>query len=199
MLFRLLGQSTLLMTSFALTSLRPFGYNLFTQTREGFGGKPFVKLHLQTMPSTDAPIGKHVIGDLPPIVRYLRTIGADNAIEMLHVSPDPYQPGDMAVIGPRPQLSEQVNIIEKLTRHNRFTRNLFCEWQDVRLQMHPGLWSSASLADDYYDSGSLEFHAHCMQADINYFYQASAALDLRLLLQVVAGGCRRAQAVAPLA
>ena len=146
-----------------LTSRGPV---LFRQTRVGMGGQPFEVVKFRTMLAGPNPL----IPDESRITsagRVLRRFSIDELPQLLNVAR-----GDMSIVGPRPALPEQA---ELLTTRQR-----------GRLAVRPGLtgWAQVNGRNAIPWSERIEL-------DLEYVARQSARFDLHILtrtLGVMLGG-----------
>ena len=134
-----------------LDSGRPI---LFKQERVGQAGRPFVLLKFRTMTHDDRR-------DITRLGRILRRTCLDELPQLLNVLR-----GDMALIGPRPELSNAVNLEDPA-------------WQQV-LQLRPGitgLWQVSGKADPT--------QADRLTTDLHYVQQRNWRLNLRIMLKTL--------------
>lgn len=137
---------------------------LFSQTRIGRGGKPFIVRKLRTMRATDEVSVAAVASDserLSAVGRFLRATSIDELPEMANILT-----GDMSWVGPRPLLPEYLP--------------LYSPEQARRHEVRPGLTGLAQVsgrnAVDWEERFAL---------DVEYVDRRSLALDLAILARTV--------------
>jgi len=156
-----------------LTSQGPV---LYRQTRCGLGGRRFTlykfrsmrpdadlrREELETMNEVDGPVFK-ITRDprCTPIGRLMRKFSLDELPQLLNIVK-----GDMAFVGPRPPLPEEVQRYER--------------WQRRRLRMPPGLTCLWALEG----RSRLSFR-RWMELDLDYIDHWSLALDWKILFKTV--------------
>ena len=149
---------------------------LFTQKRDGIGGRPFTIYKLRTM-TTDAEaqktsLRKHSEQDGPafkikhdpritPIGRILRKTSIDELPQLWNVLI-----GDMSLVGPRPLPCNESQAC--------------ASWQRRRLEVTPGL----TCIWQVHGRSKVSF-VDWVRMDLEYIRSRSARLDLKLLLQTV--------------
>lgn len=187
-----------MLSAMALHNVKPHGYGLVSHIREGQYGKRFPPLHIQTMPRKDIPItcDKDSATTLP-IAKFIRHGAFDSLLEIFYVSDDPCHPGDMSVIGPRPQMPEQVNLIDLMAQNDLQDKQLFNTWNSAKPYMRPGMWSSASMVSETYRSGSMDFHRECMKRDIWYYHNGCLAVDMTIFFSTLVTGVQRSKITPP--
>jgi lipopolysaccharide/colanic/teichoic acid biosynthesis glycosyltransferase len=166
----------ILLLSSLLIKLEDRGSILFRQERCGLNGRRFMLLKLRTMvPDADArkedllphnemsgPVFK--IRRDPRVTRvgaYLRRFSIDELPQLFNVLK-----GDMALVGPRPPLPDEVSRYE--------------HWQRRRLSMKPGMtgpWQVSGRSEVDFEEW--------MRLDLGYIDHWSFWLDLKILLKTV--------------
>ena len=133
---------------------------IFRQARPGRGGKPIVVYKFRTMgPALDAEGHRlHDAQRLSLIGRFLRASRLDELPQLFNVLK-----GDMALVGPRPLLSE-----DQSDNH------------PLRLQMRPGLTGWAQI-----NGGRNISSTEKAELDTWYVRNASLALDVKILIQTM--------------
>jgi len=156
-----------------LTSGEPI---LFRQTRCGVGGRKFtlykfrsmrpdadlLREELAALNEVDGPVFK--IKNDPrctPIGRFMRKFSLDELPQFVNIIK-----GDMAIVGPRPPLPEEVEHYER--------------WQRRRLRMRPGLTCLWALEG----RSQLNFR-RWMELDLEYIDRWSMSLDWEILLKTI--------------
>jgi exopolysaccharide biosynthesis polyprenyl glycosylphosphotransferase len=168
--------SPLLLLSCLLIKLEDGGPILFKQERCGLNGRKFTLLKLRTM-VTDADERKEDLlpqnemsGPVfkirrdPRVTRvgaYLRRFSIDELPQLINVLK-----GDMALVGPRPPLPDEVERYER--------------WQRRRLSMKPGmtgLWQVSGRSELDFDEW--------MKLDLSYIDHWSLWLDFTILIRTI--------------
>jgi lipopolysaccharide/colanic/teichoic acid biosynthesis glycosyltransferase len=154
--------SPLLLAAVIVIKLESRGPALYRQRRVGRDGRPFELLKLRTMvPGAEAMgAGVYVLEGDPRITRVgrlLRRFSLDELPNLVNVLK-----GDMAIVGPRPTIQEQVD---------RYT-----ERQRRRLEVKPGITGWAQVNG----RTSLPWPER-IELDVWYVEHRSLRLDLRIL------------------
>jgi O-antigen biosynthesis protein WbqP len=143
------------------------GGALFVQTRVGRAEKPFQCYKFRTMASGAPQGGSHEVGEnwITPIGRRLRAFKLDELPQLFNVVR-----GDMSLVGPRPCLPSQADVIAARRRRDVFS-------------IRPGITGLAQLA-------SIDMSTPDRLAEIDGRYVASQTLlgDLMIIARTVAGG-----------
>ena len=150
-----------------LISLDSSGNPLFIQRRVGRGQRTFQMLKLRTMAKNTGDLPSHVAGDrtVTRLGRFLRRWKLDELPQLFNVAH-----GTMSLVGPRPCLPSQWELIEQ-----REIRGLFA--------YAPGITGPAQLAGiDMSNPGRLA------EAEAAYFAKATLAQDFLILLRTATGG-----------
>jgi O-antigen biosynthesis protein WbqP len=140
---------------------------LFVQTRVGKSEKMFQCYKFRTM-AHGAPIaGSHEVAEswITPTGRRLRSAKLDELPQLFNVLR-----GDMSLVGPRPCLPNQVEVIAA-----RRVRNVF--------SIRPGITGTAQLA-----SIDMSTPERLAQADSRYIENQTFMGDLRIIAATVLGG-----------
>jgi lipopolysaccharide/colanic/teichoic acid biosynthesis glycosyltransferase len=155
----LVAASPLLLLAAAAVAVSSPGPALFRQTRVGRGGRPFTLLKLRTMRTSPAPAaspgGERLLtaaGDprVTPVGRWLRRLKLDELPQLWNVLR-----GDMALVGPRPEVPRYVDAGDPL-------------WRAV-LAVRPGLTDPVTLA--LRDEERLLAEAAAAGEDVERFYR----------------------------
>jgi len=152
------------------------GPAIFKQRRVGKGGRPFTTYKFRTM-VLDAEARKAELSELNEadgpvfkmrndprmtrIGRFLRRASLDEIPQFWNVLRD-----EMSLVGPRPQLPEEVGLYE--------------EWHRRRLEVKPGLtglWQVLGRSDTSFDD--------MVRLDIYYAENWSPGMDLRIMLETI--------------
>ena len=107
------------------------GSPLFFQTRMGRGGSPFTLIKFRTMHKNSASVATHLISasSVTNLGSFLRKSKLDELPQLLNVIN-----GNMSLVGPRPNLFNQTELIEE-----RKMRNVY--------EVRPGITGLAQLND----------------------------------------------------
>jgi exopolysaccharide biosynthesis polyprenyl glycosylphosphotransferase len=175
-LIALVALSPLLLVLAILVKVTSRGPILFSQTRCGLGGRKFtlykfrsmradadlLREELAALNEVDGPVFK--IRNDPrctPVGRFMRKFSLDELPQLVNIIK-----GDMAFVGPRPPLPEEVEKYER--------------WQRRRLRMQPGLTCLWALEG----RSKLSFR-RWMELDLEYIDRWSLALDWKILLRTI--------------
>jgi len=154
------------MAAIRLTSAGPA---LLRQARVGQGERPFICLKLRTMRADTplAPTHKTGADAVTPLGHHLRRLKLDELPQLWNVLR-----GEMSLVGPRPCLPSQVELIEE--RRRRGVNAL-----------RPGITGVAQVAGiDMSDPVRLA------EVDARYIAEQSTATDLRLIWATIRGAGR---------
>jgi O-antigen biosynthesis protein WbqP len=143
------------------------GAVLFVQTRVGKSEKPFQCYKFRTMAHGAPVAGSHEVAEswITPTGRRLRSAKLDELPQLFNVLR-----GDMSLVGPRPCLPNQGDVIAE-----RRARNVFC--------ICPGITGAAQLAG--VDMSTPEKLA---EVDSHYIENQTFSGDLRIIVATVLGG-----------
>lgn len=145
------------------------GPALFRQTRVGLHEKPFTCYKLRTMyvSTADAPSHEIPASSVTPLGAWLRKVKLDELPQLWNILK-----GDMSLVGPRPCLPAQTELIAL-----RRTFGLF--------SIRPGITGVAQVAGiDMSDPSRLA------EADAAYLRDMSLAADMKLIAATLCGGGR---------
>jgi lipopolysaccharide/colanic/teichoic acid biosynthesis glycosyltransferase len=164
--------SPLLALAGLLIRLESHGAVIYRQRRVGIEGRPFALWKLRTMVPGAASMGAGIYvlqGDprITRVGRHLRRLSLDELPNLVNVLR-----GEMAIVGPRPTVQEQVD---------RYT-----ERQRLRLEVKPGITGWAQVNG----RASLPWPER-IELDVWYVEHRSFLLDLRILgktLRMLASG-----------
>jgi O-antigen biosynthesis protein WbqP len=150
-----------------LVSRSSRGGVLFVQTRIGKSEKLFQCYKFRTMTHGAPVAGSHEVAEswITPTGRRLRSAKLDELPQLFNVLR-----GDMSLVGPRPCLPVQIDVIAA-----RRARNVFC--------IRPGITGTAQLA-----SIDMSTPEKLAQADSQYIESQTFMGDLRILAATVVGG-----------
>ena len=173
----LIALSPLLVVSSLAIAIDSSGGVLFRQVRVGKGGVPFVLYKFRTMRRDADPRGPSPVrGDDPRVTRIgrvLRRLGLDELPQLLNVVV-----GDMALVGPRPQLAEEL-------------RDYVGDQRDLltmRASVRPGMTSPWCVSPEgHKNRPSVEM----LHSDCAYVGSRSVARDAAILLATVRYVLRR--------
>lgn len=151
----------------ALIRLDSPGAPLFIQTRVGRGQRPFRMLKLRTMRADTVQAASHEVGrsSITRMGAFLRRTKLDELPQLWNVIA-----GDMALVGPRPCLPVQEELVTE-----RAARNLFA--------IRPGVTGPAQLAGI-----DMSEPLRLAEVEAAYFGNPRPFADLPLLLRTVLGG-----------
>jgi len=158
----LVASSPVLAVAAVLVRLESHGHALYRQRRVGRDGEPFELWKLRTMVPGAETMGDGIYvlqGDprITRVGRLLRRFSLDELPNLVNVLK-----GEMAIVGPRPTVQEQVD---------RYT-----ERQRIRLAVKPGITGWAQVNG----RTSLPWPER-IELDVWYVEHRSFALDLRIL------------------
>ena len=174
--FGLLFFLPLLIVLAIIIKLDSAGPVFFRQTRLGKDGRPFAMLKLRSMTQDAAELhavvatANEMVGPVfkirsdPRVTRvgrFIRKASLDEIPQLWHVLT-----GDMALVGPRPPIPDEVARYEP--------------WMRERLAVKPGLtctWQVSGRSDIPFE--------RWVQMDIDYIRHRNLALDLKILLLTV--------------
>lgn len=150
-----------------LIRLESRGPALFVQVRMGRHLRPFRMLKLRTMASDTQDLPSHEVGHdrITRLGRILRKLKLDELPQLANVLA-----GSMSLIGPRPCLPSQAELIEA-----RKKRHLF--------HLRPGVTGPAQLL-----GVDMSEPVRLAEVEAEYFRRATLRSDLRLILRTVFGG-----------
>ncbi len=143
------------------------GSPLFVQLRMGRGGTPFRMLKLRTMAADTADLPSHEVGHdrITRVGRALRRLKLDELPQLVNVLG-----GSMSLVGPRPCLPSQAELIEA-----RRARGLF--------RLRPGVTGPAQV-----QGVDMSEPVRLAEVEADYFRRATVWSDVRLMLRTVFGG-----------
>jgi O-antigen biosynthesis protein WbqP len=164
-LFLLLSWPVLLLIILAIRLQSP-GPAIFAQLRVGKGGRPFTCYKLRTMYSGTASLPTHQVqaSSVTALGEYLRRFKIDELPQLWNVLT-----GDMSLVGPRPCLPTQTELVEARTRLGV-------------LSVRPGITGLAQIRGiDMSDANRLA------EVDAQYVRTQSFWQDLRLIWATLRG------------
>lgn len=182
------GGAAIAITAATYNMLEQYGYVTFAQTRVGKDGELFPMYKIQTMESTTIPLFEQV--PILPVAQMVRDLAFDELIQICHISTDPSKPDYMSMVGPRPQLPEEIAHMRE-TMARRGKEQQFCQWLSAYCDMRPGLFSIEILATENYAPNTPEFYEARMGATMWYYENASLELDTLIFGTNLALGCHR--------
>jgi lipopolysaccharide/colanic/teichoic acid biosynthesis glycosyltransferase len=142
------------------------GPGLFLQTRVGKGQRPFTCVKFRTMRLDTAQAGSHQISaaQVTVIGRLLRRLKLDELPQAINLIR-----GEMSLVGPRPCLPSQTELIQEREKRNVFS-------------IVPGItgWAQMQAID-------MSVPSLLAQVDAEYTVRRSVLLDLRIVLQTLRG------------
>ncbi len=150
-----------------LIRLETPGAPLFVQTRVGRNRQPFAMLKLRTMQAGTVQAASHEVGaaTITRMGAFLRRTKLDELPQLWNVIT-----GDMSLVGPRPCLPVQEDLIAE-----RASRGLFA--------IRPGVTGPAQLAGI-----DMSQPRRLAEVEAAYFGQPRPLADLPLILRTVLGG-----------
>lgn len=145
------------------------GSPLFVQTRVGRNQRPFRMYKLRTMGASTGDHASHLVG-IDKITRLgsvLRRLKLDELPQLVNVAM-----GAMSIVGPRPCLPKQTELIAERERRSIFA-------------YRPGITGPAQIR-------GIDMSTPVLLAEVEaeYFARASIADDVRMMVKTVAGGGR---------
>jgi lipopolysaccharide/colanic/teichoic acid biosynthesis glycosyltransferase len=145
------------------------GSPLFRQTRLGRGQKPFSLLKLRTMFSGTGDVASHLVGEsrITRLGAILRRLKFDELPQLINVIT-----GSMTLVGPRPCLPSQHELITERERLRLF-------------EIKPGVTGPAQVL-----GVDMSEPARMAAIEFDYFRKPSTRRDLALLWETVMGGGR---------
>ena len=152
---------------FLVIRLESRGSPLFVQHRVGRRLQPFRMLKLRTMYADTEHVASHHVGQdrITRFGRLLRRLKLDELPQLLNVLA-----GSMSLVGPRPCLPSQTELIEA-----RRERGLFA--------FRPGVTGPAQVS-----GVDMSEPVRLAEVEAAYFHRATLAGDLGLMLKTVFGG-----------
>jgi O-antigen biosynthesis protein WbqP len=158
--------SPILLIIIAVIRLQSSGSAIFSQTRVGTKGQPFTCYKLRTMYAGTPNLPTHEVAALSvtPLGKYLRRFKFDELPQLYNVLI-----GDLSLVGPRPCLPSQVELVEARRRLGV-------------LEVRPGITGLAQIKGvDMSDADRLA------QIDAQYVRTQSLIGDLRLIMATLRG------------
>lgn len=154
-----------------LIKLSSKGPALFTQTRVGIEGKPFILYKFRTMRLDAENAGAQWASDndsrIFPIGRFLRKTRIDELPQCWNILK-----GEMSIIGPRPERPEFTSLLSEEI-----------PYYDLRHIIKPGLTGWAQVSYPY--GASTEDALRKLQYDLYYIKNYSLLLDLNIILRTI--------------
>ena len=143
------------------------GPAIFSQQRVGSGERPFKCYKLRTMRAGTPSLPTHEAAAdwVTPVGRVLRRLKIDELPQLVNVVA-----GQMSLVGPRPCLPGQGELIEERRRRNVFA-------------LRPGITGLAQVRNI-----DMSNPARCAQADAEYMERMTLGLDLAILFRTVYRG-----------
>lgn len=155
-----------------LIKLDSRGPIFYTQVRLGKANKTFKMIKFRSMKHRDK-VEKFVITQendnrITRIGQFIRKFRIDEVPQLINVLK-----GDMSIIGPRPDLPESTDLLEKqIPLYRR------------RIRVKPGITGWAQISVSY--PMTLEEHKQKLACDIYYIENMSLKLDLKIMLNTIA-------------
>ena len=152
------------------------GAPLFVQVRVGRHQRPFRLLKLRTMAADTSDLPSHEVdpAHITRVGAWLRRTKLDELPQLLNVIA-----GSMSLVGPRPCLYSQVELIAEREKHGLF-------------RYRPGVTGPAQLLGIDMSQPRL-----LAEAEANYFRAAGAIDDVALILRTALGGGSGDAAIRP--
>lgn len=163
-LMGMIAITPLILVLMAIVKMTSPGPALFAQQRVGRDGQIFVLFKLRSMFSGTFEVPTH---DVPqdaftPFGLFLRRWKLDELPQLYNVLI-----GDMSLVGPRPCLATQTELIE-------------ARWRNGLLQLSPGMTGLAQV--QHIDMSDVE---RLMEVDARYFRTRTTIGDLKLILRTL--------------
>ena len=174
----------LLGIAIAITSGRPI---FFRQRRVGRGFQPFMMIKLRTMRrANDGPKVTHKGDDrITPLGRFLRATKLDELPTLLNVVR-----GDMALVGPRPEVPEYVDGSNSLWQKVLSVRPRITDPVTIALRNEEKLLALAAKdTETYYIS---ELQPGKLRGSVEYLENRSVRSDIGVLFNTIAAVVRNA-------
>ena len=179
-------------TRSALCILEPS--KIFAQKRVGQGGKLFEMFKVQTMDDIDLPLQEPKL--LSPAAQAIRKLAFDELVQTVHVSLDPHQPGEMSIIGPRPQLPEEIeHMYTTMCRAGKEKK--FYEWYTAYCAMRPGVLGTDSFIGETFEPGTLEYYDARHSSTLWYYENGSQVVDTSIFGAMLVVGAYGANNLLP--
>jgi len=163
-----------------LVRLSSPGPALFRQTRSGRGGCPFVLLKLRTMRvnTSGAEITRRGDARITPLGRFLRRFKLDELPQLWNVVR-----GDMALVGPRPEVPRYVDLEDPRWRAALAVRPGLTDTVTLRLRDEEALLARAgSDPEVFYRQHLLPFK---LRGAVAYERERSPGRDLAILVRTL--------------
>ena len=179
---RLTGRALL-----ALSSDIP-NVTIVDQVRIGYKGLPIYFEKVQTHKRPDSKLGtSHPEG---VVGRFVNSFAIDELIQIKHLSKDPHDPGDMSLIGVRPQLPKEIANMRQALYAAGF-RQEFDNWFKHYCKMRPGILGLASvMKQSGLKKGSLEYYLMRVKLDEWYYWNASHEVDAQICFGIMNVGAK---------
>jgi lipopolysaccharide/colanic/teichoic acid biosynthesis glycosyltransferase len=172
--------SPVLLAAAALVAATSSGPVLFRQQRAGRGGRPFTLLKLRTMRTAsalDTSEGSQLTasGDarITPVGRWLRRFKLDEIPQLWNVAR-----GDMALVGPRPEVPRYVDAADPLWQAVLSARPGLTDPVTLRLRDEEALLAGAADVESFYRERLLPWKLRGYRA---YLARRTWATDLAVL------------------
>lgn len=181
-----------------------FNYKAFVQERVdtfevypgGSGESPKLIINdmipvgkFQTLDTTTIPLleGKEAESAIHPIMKYQRQYAGDEALQLSQITWNAARPGILAFAGVRPQMTEELQNMGAVLAANGYTRE-FCEYAHYYSNIKKGYASPESLIGFTHEYGTVEYYLARCRAVKEYWINATAELDLKIILGFIAAG-----------
>ncbi|MDY7092242.1 MAG: sugar transferase [Acidobacteriota bacterium] len=178
----LLALSPLLAVVALAVAVSSRGPILFRQTRIGYHGRPFTFYKFRSMRVAQEGLPLTASGDrrVTRVGRWLRKLKLDELPELFNVLR-----GDMALVGPRPEVPRYVDLDDPLWRHVLGVRPGLTDPVTLRLRNEEELLGAlAGDPDDFYTSSLLPFK---LRGYRGYILRRSWRSDLWVLWTTILG------------
>ena len=155
---------------------------LFRQQRVGREGRPFTLLKFRTMPVGSGGLGETLRGGnrVTPVGRVLRALKIDELPELWNVAR-----GDMALVGPRPEVPEYVDMTNPLWREVLSARPGITDPVTLRLRSEEQLLAQAGVTRESFYRSTLQ--PYKLRGYRDYIAVRSWKTDVRVLWRSVVG------------
>jgi lipopolysaccharide/colanic/teichoic acid biosynthesis glycosyltransferase len=154
---------------------------LFVQPRIGARGRPFTLLKFRTMHGTVQRRSEWECDNRDRVTRvgrWLRAFRLDELPQFVNILR-----GEMNLVGPRPHPVSNFELFTLVARNLNETTGAAVGYYTLRTMVRPGITGWAQVRYQY--ANNLEEEMEKLRYDLYYIKYASAALDLRILLETI--------------